>query len=81
MTKFTQPSRQVAVSSRYSFQFSNAAAQRAEARLNAREALALVERHAPRQETREAPATAAGACFRRVCELLSGKKPGPFFPY
>jgi hypothetical protein len=60
---------------RNKFQFSNATAQRAEALLNTREARALVQRHAPEHLREEAPATTseAGACFRRVCQLLAGK--------
>jgi len=72
MTKFTQPSREVEVSSRYRFQFSNPAAQRAEALLNAREAQKLVARHVrtQRQEGGQNTTTAAGECFRRVMFLL-----------
>jgi hypothetical protein len=56
------------------FQFSDATTQRAEARLNLREALAHAERVAPPKATTPPPATtAAGSCFRKVCETLNRK--------
>lgn len=60
---------------RHKFQFSNPAAQRAEALLNAREARELADRHSPRHLRESAPpaTSEAGACFRRVCQLLAGK--------
>ena len=62
--------------SKYRWQFSSRSAQQAEALLNAREARALADRHAPLHLREQAPspsATEAGACFRRVCQILSGK--------
>jgi hypothetical protein len=60
---------------RHKFQFSNATAQRAEALLNTREARAMVQRHTPEHLREDAPSstTEAGACFRRVCQILAGK--------
>lgn len=56
------------------FQFSNAQAQRAEARLNLKEAVALAARWAPAPKAApDAPAsTPAGACFRKVMVHLKG---------
>ena len=53
------------------FQFSNPSAQRAEAELNLKEALALTERHAP--SASPAARTPAGKAFRRVTDILAGK--------
>lgn len=64
------------VSARAQFQFSNPQAQAAEARLNAAEARALLDRHVPAhlRETTESEATsAAGQCFRNVQAILAGK--------
>jgi hypothetical protein len=61
--------------SRNKFQFSNPSAQRAEALLNAKEARALADRHAPKHIREEQPETTlAGACFRNVTRILAGKK-------
>jgi hypothetical protein len=59
------------------FQFTNRAAQRAEALLNAHEALALVERHVPvgLRNAVQPATTEAGACFRRVCVYLTEGNP------
>lgn len=60
---------------RHQFQFSNPTAQRAEALLNAQEARALVDRHAPKhlRESDHSETTEAGACFRNVSRILAGK--------
>jgi hypothetical protein len=56
--------------------FSNEGAQRAEAILNARETVALLEKRLPRhlQEPKaQTETTPAGACFRRVSNILAGR--------
>jgi len=60
---------------RNKFQFSNRAAQAAEAFLNAKEARALADKHAPKhlQEAEQPETTLAGACFRNVTRILAGK--------
>lgn len=54
------------------FQFSNAQAQAAEARLNAKEAEQLCAKWLPKhlKEMPEEATTPAGACFRKVMALL-----------
>lgn len=66
------------VSARAQFQFSNPQAQAAEARLNAAEARALLERHVPLHlresaEDQSESTSAAGQCFRNVQAILAGK--------
>ncbi len=65
------------VTPRGRFQFSNAAAQQAEAHLNLKEAIALAERRAPPHLRPAAiegtPSTPAGTCFRKVTAILQGK--------
>lgn len=61
---------------RQQFQFSNATAQRAEAKKNASEALAFLERWAPAsapERPEPEQTTAAGTCFRRVSAILAGR--------
>lgn len=58
------------------FMFSNEGAQRAEAILNARETVALLEKRLPRHLREQAPeteTTPAGQCFRRVSNILAGR--------
>jgi hypothetical protein len=57
------------------FMFSNEGAQRAEAILNARETVALLEKRLPKHLQEPKPGTEttpAGACFRRVSSILAG---------
>lgn len=57
--------------------FSNSGAQRAEAILNARETVALLEKRLPkhlREQAQDTETTPAGSCFRRVTSLLAGGK-------
>lgn len=58
---------------RNKFQFSNRAAQSAEALRNAKEARELAARHAPKRDSDHTETTAAGACFRNVSRILAGK--------
>lgn len=60
---------------RTKFQFSNRAAQSAEALLNAKEARALADKWAPRhlRESEQPETTLAGNCFRNVTRILAGK--------
>lgn len=60
---------------RNKFQFSNRAAQSAEALLNAKEARTLADKWAPKHIREEqSETTLAGACFRNVTRILAGKK-------
>jgi hypothetical protein len=62
------------MNSRHKFQFSNRAAQSAEALRNAKEARELADKRAPkRTESDHSETTAAGACFRNVTRILAGK--------
>lgn len=63
------------MTSRNKFQFSNQAAQRAEALLNAKEARELADKWAPKylRESEQPETTAAGNCFRNVSRILAGK--------
>jgi hypothetical protein len=57
---------------RHKFQFSNATAQNAEARLNVRETLEALKKRVPahlQEEPEET--TAAGKCFRNVSRILA----------
>ena len=55
------------------FRFTSPTMQRSEAHLNAKEALAFLQRFAPAHPAREVvETTVAGACFRRVTAGLAG---------
>ena len=58
---------------RHKFQFSNATAQNAEARLNVRETLEALKKRVPAhlQEDAAEETTAAGKCFRNVSKILT----------